>query len=113
VADFVKLKGIDEYQSAIGDKLKDVDIGVLIVNAGYGRMGPFDEMLPSEIETSFQTNAAHVVYTIKVLVGQMVKRYENSRTKGAILVTSSGMGSRPISGTITYSASKSFASFLA
>ena len=40
VADFSKIRTIDEYVSTIGVKVKDLDIGVLAVNAGYFAVGP-------------------------------------------------------------------------
>jgi short-subunit dehydrogenase len=43
----------------------------------------------------------------------MLKRHQESNTKSAIVVTSSGLGGKPISGTVAYSAAKSFASFMA
>ena len=43
----------------------------------------------------------------------MIDRYIKTGIKGAIVVTSSGLGSRPISGCLTYSATKSFATFIA
>ena len=49
----------------------------------------------------------------KIMVPNFLERYKEKGKKGAIVVTSSGLGSRPVSGTITYSATKSFASFIA
>jgi short-subunit dehydrogenase len=37
----------------------------------------------------------------------------NRDKKSGLIVVSSGLGHKPVSGTITYSASKSFASFIA
>ena len=54
-------------------------------------------------------NTLQPIYTAKVLIDQIVARKQRS----AIVVTSSGMGDRPIAGNTTYSATKSFASFLA
>ena len=34
VADFDKLETIDDYQTTIGDKLKEIDIAMLFLNAG-------------------------------------------------------------------------------
>lgn len=58
-------------------------------------------------------NALHVVYMTKIMVPVFVERFDKKKKKGAIIVTSSGLGARPVSGTITYSATKSFASFIA
>ena len=58
-------------------------------------------------------NVLHVVYSIKALLPLLEKRFEVHKQKSAILVTSSGLGSLPFPNMLTYSASKSFASFLA
>ena len=39
--DFSKYTTIKDYQELIGDKLKDIDIGMLFLNAGYIEVGPF------------------------------------------------------------------------
>eukprot|EP00355_Strombidium_rassoulzadegani_P007379 CAMPEP_0168619300 /NCGR_PEP_ID=MMETSP0449_2-20121227/6527_1 /TAXON_ID=1082188 /ORGANISM="Strombidium rassoulzadegani, Strain ras09" /LENGTH=58 /DNA_ID=CAMNT_0008660223 /DNA_START=312 /DNA_END=488 /DNA_ORIENTATION=- len=36
VADFAKLRSIQEYQDVVASKLKGLDIGVLVLNAGTG-----------------------------------------------------------------------------
>ena len=41
VADFMVLKTIEEYKNKIADKLTSLDIGVLVLNAGYVNMGLF------------------------------------------------------------------------
>ena len=54
-------------------------------------------------------NALHPMYTAKVMIGQLLARSERS----AIVVTSSGLGSRPIAGCVTYSSAKACSSFMA
>ena len=54
-------------------------------------------------------NTLHPIYTAKVLLDQIINRNHLA----AMVVTSSGLGSRPIPGCIDYSCGKSFASFLA
>ena len=49
------------------------------------------------------------MYTAKVMVNQLKDRKE----KSAIVVTSSGLGGRPVAGCVTYSASKSCSSTMA
>jgi len=43
----------------------------------------------------------------------MVARKEQTGKKSAMIITSSGLGSKPIPGFLAYSATKSFANFLA
>ena len=40
-ADFTKLSKIEDYRKIIQDKIKDLDIGVLVLNAGFGEFKPF------------------------------------------------------------------------
>lgn len=54
-------------------------------------------------------NAAHPIYTAKVLIDKLVKRKE----KSALVVTSSFIAKRPYADLVMHSASKSFSSFLA
>jgi len=59
-------------------------------------------------------NTLHVIYTTKLLLPQLVDRCKSEPSKkSAVLVVSSGLGSRPVAGTLTYSCTKSFVSFLA
>jgi len=54
-------------------------------------------------------NAVHPMYTAKVLVNKLIKRAEPS----AIVVTSSGLGGRPVPGCAAYSATKACSSYMA
>lgn len=54
-------------------------------------------------------NAVHPIYTAKVLVEQMLARNHLS----AIVVTSSGLGTNPYPGILTYSCTKVFVDYLA
>ena len=112
VADFVQLGSIEEYRAAIGEPLKDLDIGVLVANAGFSSVGPFADLTDSELEGAFRCNAMHVVYTIKVLASQLLERFETQQQKSGIMVVTSGLGAMPLPGLLIYSASKSFSSFI-
>ena len=39
VADFAKMPNISDYQTQIADKLKNLDVSILILNAGLGLDG--------------------------------------------------------------------------
>ena len=107
VADLAALTKYSEYQ-AIGDQLKDIDIGMLILNAGWAVMGPFKDLTPLEIEQIVTINALHPIYLCKALLPNLLSRTKRS----GIVITSSGLGSVAVPGILTYSASKSFSSFL-
>jgi len=84
-----------------------------VLNAGTAVMGPFKDVTDKEVERTVNVNALQPIYLAKTMVPQLLERYEKTKVKSAIIVTSSGLGSRPISGTIAYSAAKSFSSFVA
>ncbi|CDW77317.1 short chain dehydrogenase reductase family protein [Stylonychia lemnae] len=107
VADFAKLTRISDYEN-IASQLRDIDIGMLLLNAGWTQATPFIDFTPENIEATVNINAVHPAYLSKVLVNQLNERKQRS----AIIITSSGLGSIPASGFITYSASKAFAGFL-
>ena len=72
-------------------------------------MGPFKDLTPLEIEQTVTVNALHPIYLTKALVDRMLSREKRS----GIIVMSSGLGSAPMPGVLTYSMSKSFSSYLA
>ena len=53
VADFHKLETMTEYREQIGSHLKDLNVGVLVINAGFGSRGAFVDQYDSEIEKAF------------------------------------------------------------
>jgi len=108
VFDFGKFHKISDYQEKIGAVLKDIDIAMLFLNAGYIRCGSFTDISAEEIEQSCMINALQPIYTAKSLIEQIVARGQ----LGAIVITSSGLGSAAIPGCIDYSCTKSFASML-
>ena len=65
VADFTKLKRISEYKEAIADKINHLNIGVLVLNAGWVQAGFFNDLYDWEVEKQMQILANHVVYTAK------------------------------------------------
>ena len=113
IADFSELKSIEDYKKKVMYDMEFYDVGVLVLNAGCGTMGPFGEITDQEVESIVNVNALHVVYMTKLMVPVFVERFNRKKMRGAIIVTSSGFASRPISGSITYSATKTFASFIA
>jgi len=49
-ADFCQMRTIEEYRAAIADKLQDLDVGALVINAGFALGGPFLELTDKEVE---------------------------------------------------------------
>ena len=50
VADFHKMRTMEEYKANITDKLKALDVGIVVLNAGTNQTGPFSDLYNSEIE---------------------------------------------------------------
>lgn len=71
-------------------------------------MGPFKDLTPQEIEQTVTINALHPVYLLKALLNQLLARKKRS----GIVILSSGLGSLPVPGVISYSAAKAFSSYL-
>ncbi len=92
----------------IAEELKDLDVGMLVLNAGWAAMGSFNILEPVEIETMINTEALHPVYTLKAMLAQLLSRPK----KACVIITGSGIGSAPIPGFLVHSAAKSFAQFL-
>ena len=92
----------------MGEKVKDLDIGVVVLNAGYGVFGPFVDLSQKERDIQYQINCGHVFHLTNVLVDQLVQRQKTSGKKSALVFTSSGLGALPMSGLISYSSSKRF-----
>ena len=113
VADFNELRTIEDYKKAIFDKVSHLDIGLVCLNAGYADMGPFHVIDNVEVEKQMQVNAVHVLYTLKVLIGKLVDRYDLKKLKSGVVITSSIGGLLKFCGISTYSAVKAFDNHLA
>lgn len=109
LADFSKMHTIKEYKDIIGEKVKNLDIAMVFLNAGIAQMGCFADIDEAHVEDQMTVNAMHPMYLTKALLPQLLARGK----KSAIVTTSSVMGQRPMGGFLTYSATKSLASFIA
>lgn len=49
VFDFSKLTQISDYRTQIAEKLKDIDIAMLYLNAGFAQIGPYADIAYSEV----------------------------------------------------------------
>lgn len=106
VADLGKMTKISDFEP-LAEKLKNIDIGILILNAGNSILGPLIDQTPEEIEMTVTINALHPTYLCKVLLDKMLNRKKRS----GIIITTSQMGSFPAAGFIPYSAAKAFSCF--
>ena len=65
---------IQQYQTTIADKLQDIDIAMLVLNAGVGQVGAFADIPAERLEHVMNINSVHPMYTAKVLVNQLLNR---------------------------------------
>lgn len=113
IADFQKLLTCQEYETVVADPLKDLDIGILIVNAGMMTAGFVEQLSLAEVQTMVSVNVCHVAYTTKVFVQKMVERFKTTGLKSGLIITSSAGALAPMPGATVYSASKAFDHFVA
>ena len=84
-ADFAELSTMKQYRSFVETAgLNKLDISILCLNAGIEPLGPIDRITDEQVEATFNVNSFHVVYLMKVLTQQMLKRNKRS----TVLITS-------------------------
>lgn len=113
MADFAELRSIKDYREVIADKLNDLDVAILVLNAGYIIGGPFSELTDTEVEKHIQVNANHVVYLAKSMLCQLSSRFESQNKKSALIMVSSNLSQVALPFISCYCATKTFSSYLA
>jgi len=99
VADLAAPDGADRLAAAVAD----LDLAILVNNAGFGHAGRFDRCDPQRLRDMIQVNCmAPVVLTSKLLPGLL------ARGRGAIVFTGSVAGRQPLPLHGVYSATKGF-----
>jgi short-subunit dehydrogenase len=103
-ADFSKDTSIAFYQE-IYDQVKDLDIAVLINDAGVFNTGYFDNMAVKQIKDMLDVNVVHVSMMTSLFIDKLLKR----KKKSALINVSSGVGYQEgSSGSAVYCASKNY-----
>jgi len=67
VADFTKLLTMDDYRDTIESKLRELDVSILILNAGMMQPGPFEKQDDSVVSNIVTCNVMHCSYLPKVM----------------------------------------------
>jgi short-subunit dehydrogenase len=92
-----------EAAERLAHAVSDLEIGVLVNNAGFGYAGRFDGLETSRLRDMIQVNCvAPVVLTSLILPGMRARR------RGAVVITGSVAGRQPMPLHSVYSATKSF-----
>jgi short-subunit dehydrogenase len=87
----------------LADAVADLEIAILVNNAGFGYVGRFDKLDPARLRDMVQVNClAPVLLTSRVVPGM------KERGRGAVIITGSVAGRQPLPLHNVYSASKSF-----
>ena len=76
ITDFSKIRSIVEYENILLDEIKDMDIGILIINAGAAEINYFSELKNIEVEEMVNLNALQCVYLSKIFVKIFKERYD-------------------------------------
>lgn len=109
VADFGKLQTMAEYRETFEFPCKDLDIGLVICNAGYGDAFKIVDTPDDYWEGSMKINVLHVYYVMKIMSEQLWKR----DVRSAMIITSSLAYMLPFPASVPYSSQKRFVTFLA
>lgn len=98
-ADLSEPDGADRLAQAV----HDLDISILVNNAGFGYSGRFDRQDAARLQQMVQLNCvAPVVLTGRLLPGML------ERGRGAVVITGSVAGRQPLPLHAVYSATKAF-----
>jgi len=84
-------------------QLEDIEVGMLVLNAGYGYYGRFLDMGEEEIVRMISLNCTSLAVTAGRFIPGMVRR-----KRGAVIVVSSVLGFFPGPWSSLYSATKAF-----
>lgn len=112
VADLGTMFNIEDYQTIIADQLKDLDVSILGINAGYNENKAWLSLNNKGIQQTVMLNALHPAYLAKVMAAQLNDRFEKKGEKAAMVFVSSAASFMPSPGNLIYSASKVFTSYI-
>jgi len=91
----------------LASNVSDLDLGLLVNNAGVGYAGRFDKQDAARLHNLVQLNCVVPLTLTHQLIGRMV-----ARGRGAVIVVGSIAGEQPVPYLAAYSASKAFDRFL-
>eukprot|EP00347_Sterkiella_histriomuscorum_P022617 403337808 len=107
IGDLGKLTNYSDYEK-IANKLKNKDIGLVFLNAGWSISGRYDDLKSDHLEEMINLDALHVLHLTKALLPQLLSRSK----KPAIVYTSSSLALILSPGNLIYGCAKRFASYL-
>lgn len=96
-----------EFYHAIYEELKELDISILVNNAGVLYTDYFKDLPLKEITDTLDVNVTHVSAMSKVFLQKLLTR----KKKSALINVSSLTGFAPAAGAAIYHASKGFCTY--
>ena len=101
----------ETYEKIYEEKLSDIDISVLINNAGYAHVGEFATISDSDVHKQLTCNTYPIVLLTQQVIKSFKQRYERFGMRSLLISTASIAAQIPIPFASTYSASKRFVDF--
>jgi uncharacterized protein len=98
----------EDAAACIGDETKDLEVGILVNNAGFSAAGRFDRVPLDRHIAMIKVNCIAVTALTHVFLPRM-----KARGRGAIVIVSSAAGYQPVPLAGTYGATKAFDLMLA
>ena len=98
----------DDAAERVADRVRDLEIGVLVNNAGFSQVGRFDRVARDKILGMIRVNCLAVAALTHAFLPAM-----RVRKRGAIIIVSSVAGYVPLGLAATYGATKAFDLMLA
>ena len=97
----------------VADKIKDLDVAVLVLNAGILIAGDLTDLSEQEVQDVIRTINVQYFYLSKIMLGQLTKRFETTGLKSGLIFTNSIWSTLVGEANISYAASKNATSSLA
>ena len=106
--DFIRIKN-EDFINQIQLITKDLDVSVIVANAGPGRFNDFNKLDYSDFEMTIQVNVRVYTYICRILIPRLLLR----KHKSAILFMSSGFETGNLPCANVYAGSKAYVMTLA
>ena len=72
VANFAELNTIAQYKLGICKKIEHIDVGMLVLNAGLGYVGPIKRYEECIVEDMVNINVGHVTYLLQTMLPKLL-----------------------------------------
>lgn len=106
--DLGKITDIATYRRLVENELKDLDIGILCLNAGTVESSPFELLTDELVEGQIVLNGLQIPFFTKAIMKKLIAQRHTS----AVLLTSSGCAELNLPGLSCYCATKRMSTFL-